>query len=126
MGGWLLDLLGVALIIAGIGLNVRGSGQFERAGTPVRPGSRGGALVTDGVFSFSRNPMYLGMVAILLGVAIGLGSTWALLAPSMFMGLIQTRFIRMEERILEEEFGAAYVAYRKRVGRWIGRGAWAL
>lgn len=83
-------------------------------------------MVMDGVFSFSRNPMYLGMVAILLGVAVGLGSTWALIVPPVFMGLIQTMFIRMEERILEEQFGAAYLAYRDRVRRWIGRGAGAL
>lgn len=102
----LFDLSGVAMIAIGLWLNARGSGQFEQAGTPIRPGSRGGKLVTDGVFSMSRNPMYLGMVFILLGAGLSLGSFAALVVAPIFLEFIQRRFIAMEERILEHEFGS--------------------
>lgn len=117
--GPLFDVTGVAFILVGIWLNVRGSGQFEDAGRPIRPGSRGGVLVTDGVFRVSRNPMYLGMACALLGSALALGSTVALVVTPLFAGVIDRGFIAMEERVLEEEFGETYRAYRRQVRRWI-------
>ena len=113
------EVAGVILIAVGVWLNVRGSTQFERAGTPIRPGSCGGALVTEGVFRLSRNPMYLGLASILFGAGLGLGSVAGLVVTPLFVGSINARFIPMEERILEEEFGEAYDAYRVRVRRWI-------
>lgn len=113
------ELVGVALIALGIGLNVRGSSQFHQAGTPIRPGSRGGTLVVEGVFRYSRNPMYLGLAFILLGAALALGSAPALLVTPLFVGVIDRGFVAMEEAILEEEFGDAYRRYRERVRRWI-------
>jgi protein-S-isoprenylcysteine O-methyltransferase Ste14 len=117
--GTVFEAVGLALIMTGLGLNVSGSNRFERAGTPIRPGSRGGALVTDGVFRFSRNPMYLGMAAALLGAALILGSPLALVVVPAFVWVIDRSFVSMEERILEEEFGEAYRRYRARVRRWI-------
>ena len=117
--GPLFDVAGVTFILIGIWLNLRGSGQFEDAGRPIRPGRRGGTLVTDGVFQLSRNPMYLGMAAALLGSALALGSAVALVVTLLFAAVIDRGFIAMEERILEEEFGDAYRAYRRRVRRWI-------
>ncbi len=114
-----VDMAGVALIAVGLWLNIRGSGQFERAGTPIRPGSRGGALVTDGVFRFSRNPMYLGMAAVLLGAALALGSAAACLVAPGFVWLIDRRFVAMEEQILQEQFGEQYRRYQERVARWL-------
>ncbi len=117
--GPLGEVVGVALILTGIWLNMAGSARFERAGRPIRPGSRGGTLVTDGVFRFSRNPMYLGMASILLGAALALGSPMAVAVTPVFVWVIDRRFVSMEERILEDEFSEAYRAYRERVRRWV-------
>jgi protein-S-isoprenylcysteine O-methyltransferase Ste14 len=75
--------------------------------------------VLDGPFRFSRNPMYLGMVTLLIGVAIGLGSATPWLVIPAFFFLISKRFIAAEERKMEVEFGAEYLSYRSKVRRWI-------
>lgn len=114
-----LQIAGMALIAMGLWLNIRGAGQFERAGTPIRPSSRSGALVTDGVFRFSRNPMYLGLASMLLGAALTLGSVVALVVVPAFAWVLDRDFIRREEWILENEFGEAYRTYQDRVSRWL-------
>ena len=111
--------LGVVLVVLGLGLNVYASRLFERRGTAIRPFDRSSVLVEDGPFRMSRNPMYLGMMLILGGVALGLGTVTPWIAVPMFMALIQQRFIRSEEKKMEAEFGAAYVAYRRKVRRWL-------
>ena len=76
-------------------------------------------MVTNGIYGFTRNPMYLGLALILLGLAVFLASPWALLGPVGFVAFI-TRFqIRPEERALQARFGAAYTAYCARVRRWV-------
>ena len=76
-------------------------------------------LVTEGAFRFTRNPMYLGLVLLLAGIAIALGSVGALLPIPVFVWIIQAWFILGEERFLEEIFGEAYLAYKSRVRRWL-------
>ena len=115
----LFQVAGVTLLFAGVWLNVRGAGQFESAGTPIQPGSRGGVMVTDGVFRFSRNPMYLGMASTLLGAALALDSAVALLVTPLFVWVIDRGFVAKEESILEDEFGEAYREYRGQVRRWL-------
>ena len=76
-------------------------------------------LVATGVYSFTRNPMYLGMVLVLLAWTVFLASPWTLAGPALF-ALYITRFqIVPEERVLAELFGNSFAAYRKRVRRWI-------
>lgn len=77
------------------------------------------ALVTGGVYSFTRNPMYVGLLFVLLGRAAGLGAPWSLCAPLAFIGYI-TRFqIGPEERALKAAFGDEYVSYLVQVRRWL-------
>ena len=76
-------------------------------------------LVTGGSYRFTRNPMYLGMVLILLGAALGRGSLGAFLPIPAFVWVIRRQFVLPEERFLEEAFGDAYRAYKQRVRRWI-------
>jgi protein-S-isoprenylcysteine O-methyltransferase Ste14 len=78
-------------------------------------------LVTDGVFRFSRNPMYLGMVLLLIGWGLWLGTLSPWLVPPLFVIFISIAQIGPEERALEAIFGAAYLAYRRSVRRWAGR-----
>ena len=111
----------LALAGVGFGFDMAGLLAFRKAKTtvnPLRP-QRSSAVVTDGVYRVTRNPMYLGLVLILLGLAVFLASPWALMGPVAF-GAFITRFqIRPEERVLAERFGAAYTEYCARVRRWL-------
>ena len=92
---------------------------FRQSGTPARPTDRAAALVVSGPFRCSRNPMYLGIVIMLLGIALWLGSRPMFIAPVgffMFMSLVR---IPYEEQALRDLFGEAYVSYRQKVRRWI-------
>lgn len=93
---------------------------FRRRTTvnPLKPASAT-ALVTGGIYRFSRNPMYLGLATLLLAWAFYLGNLAAFAGVALFV-LYMNRFqIAPEERALEERFGAEYIAYRTRVRRWV-------
>jgi protein-S-isoprenylcysteine O-methyltransferase Ste14 len=113
----------IAGVLAAIGVAVALGGvmSFHRAQTTVNPlkPETSAALVSTGVYSFTRNPMYLGMVLVLLAWAVYLSSIWSLLGPVVF-ALYITRFqIVPEERVLDGLFGAPFAAYKKRVRRWL-------
>lgn len=114
--------VGAALVLVGVGacFDVAGLLAFRKAKTTVNPlaPDRSTAVVSTGVYRITRNPMYLGMALILLGLALYLASPWALLGPLVFAAFI-TRFqIQPEERALTARFGAAYTAYCTQVRRW--------
>jgi protein-S-isoprenylcysteine O-methyltransferase Ste14 len=116
---------GVALGLAGAGAFVAGAGvwQFRRAATSLSPfaGARVRGLVVDGVYAWTRNPMYLGLALALAGVVVWRGS-WAAVVPGpLFCAYLQRFQIRPEERDLAAAFGPEFAAYRARVGRWFGR-----
>ena len=110
---------GVVLMLLGIAMAATAANLFKRADTPVIPFERSTALVTTGWFRFTRNPMYLGMVLLLIGVAITLGSLGAWLPIPVFVAIIRLNFIRGEERFLSEIFGDPYRQYQQRVRRWL-------
>jgi len=110
---------GVSLIIVGLSLAVLGAGMFRRADTPVRPFQKSTTLVVQGLFRYSRNPMYLGLLLILLGTAVVLGSLSPFLVIPVFFVIIQEGYVKHEERFLEELFGEAYRRYKQRVRRWL-------
>lgn len=111
--------VGAVLIVLGVVLGGPAVLAFRRAQTPLVPFERSTALVTSGPFRFTRNPMYSGMVLMLLGVATLLGSLGAYLPIPLFVWIIQKNFIEGEERFLTELFGEQYLAYQRRVRRWI-------
>lgn len=83
--------------------------------------SKASRLVTDGVFRISRNPMYLGLVLLLIGWAVWLGSASPWLVPPLFVTVITVVQIIPEERALGQRFGDQYRTYQQRVARWVGR-----
>jgi len=115
--GW--RLLGILPIVAGLAMTVLADGRFKVAHTAVNPFQEPTALVTTGPFRYSRNPMYVGLLMILLGVAMTLGSLTPFLVPPIFAWVLSVRFIAMEEEKLERIFGEAYREYSGGVRRWL-------
>ena len=77
------------------------------------------ALVTDGVYAYSRNPMYLGMVMFLAGLALVMDNLLGWVVVIVFSLIIRYAFIRREELLMAQTFGDDYHAYQARVRRWI-------
>jgi protein-S-isoprenylcysteine O-methyltransferase Ste14 len=115
--GW--NLLGIAPLLFGIWINLAADQALRRAKTTVKPFEPNTALIQDGVFHLTRNPMYLGFVAILLGLSILLRSLSPYLVLIAFAVWLDFAFIRAEERKLEASFGEAWIHYSLRVRRWI-------
>jgi len=111
----------VILVLVGVAIALSGVISFRRAQTTVNPlkPETSTALVSTGIYRVTRNPMYLGMLAVLLAWAAYLSSAWALLGPVAF-ALYITRFqIIPEERALHSLFGDAFVEYTRRTRRWL-------
>jgi len=117
--GMAVQVAGGLLIVLGLLLLVVANSRFTRAGTGVIPFRNVSALVTGGIYRFTRNPMYVGMTAILLGGAIAVGASTALLVAPVFAAIIEWRFIRPEEAMLRGLFPEEYPAYCARVRRWL-------
>ena len=111
----------IAIAFAGVATAIAGVVGVRRAKTtlnPLKPETTS-SLVTSGVYRFTRNPMYLGLVLALLAWAAFLSSVWSLLGPLVFI-LYMTRFqIVPEERALSSIFGTAYSEYQVKVRRWL-------
>ncbi|MBN1434449.1 isoprenylcysteine carboxylmethyltransferase family protein [Candidatus Fermentibacterales bacterium] len=110
---------GLVPVAAGVWLNLAADRAFKRSGTVVSPFETPFRLVTGGVFRISRHPMYLGMVLILLGVALLLGSVTPFAVPVMFGLLVERLFVGQEEQTLQRQFADDYLRYRRRVRKWI-------
>lgn len=93
--------------------------RFLRNQTGIRPFTPATVLVTDGPYRVTRNPMYLGLVAVLTGLAFALDSLWALVVVPCIALVLHFRFVLREERFLEATFGEAYRDYCRRVRRWL-------
>lgn len=113
--------VGSALAAAGVILALSGILTFRGAGTTIHPTAphTASSLVTTGVYRFTRNPMYLGILLALLGWGVFLGSLWSLFVLPLFVAYM-TRFqILPEEKAIATLFGSEYAAYRHKVRRWI-------
>lgn len=112
---------GAALMIVGVALVVLARRAFAQHGQPTDPGRATSKLVTTGVFSRSRNPLYLGGVCILAGLALVINLAWMLLLLLPALIICHYVLIAPEERYLAATFGEEYRAYAASVHRWIGR-----
>jgi protein-S-isoprenylcysteine O-methyltransferase Ste14 len=95
-----------------------GANAFRKAGTPVKPFEPSTVLVLHGLYRYTRNPMYLGLIVILSGSGILLGSLSPFLVIPVFFLIIQEGFIKHEELFLEKIFGDEYREYKSRIRRW--------
>ena len=110
---------GLPVIILGILSTGLGAGTFKKADTPVKPFEPSTALVVHGIYRFTRNPMYLGLVLILVGTAVFMGTLSPFFVIPVFVIIVQEGYIRHEEVFLEKIFGEAYREYKSRVRRWL-------
>jgi protein-S-isoprenylcysteine O-methyltransferase Ste14 len=110
---------GVVFLILGLWLNMWSSNYFKRVDTTIKPFEESSYLITEGLFRYSRHPMYLGMVLALVGLFILLGDLTPLLVIPVFVWVINKRFVLVEEKALEERFGEEYLKYRSMVRRWV-------
>ena len=110
--GWLFILFGAVL-------NIWADKLFKKNKTTVKPNKKPTELITISPFKVSRHPMYLGMTAILFGVALLHSSLVGFIFPIIFIILIGILFIPLEEKNMQETFGKKYINYKKKVRRWI-------
>lgn len=115
---WATALAGA---VGGAAITFAGAAALRAARTTLLPmwPRRTTSLVTTGIFGWTRNPMYLGLAAALVGWAAFLSAAWPLLGPVLFVLYVNRFQIRPEERALAELFGAEYTNYTGRVRRWL-------
>jgi protein-S-isoprenylcysteine O-methyltransferase Ste14 len=113
------NYIGMLVILFGIMLNLWTDSLFKNNKTTVKPHQMPAHFIDFGPFILSRHPMYLGMMSILLGTAIMLGSIITFAFPILFVLIMEKMFIPMEEKNLEKKFGSKYLNYKRRVRRWI-------
>jgi len=111
--------LGGCLIYIGVFLVVIPTVSFNVHNTSIFPFQRSTKLIETGPYAVTRNPMYLGMSIVLLGITIGLGNLFTAIVPITFLWVIQKRFVEPEELFLEKLFDDRYLSYKHRVRRWV-------
>lgn len=116
-----LVAVGIIFIIAGISFIVLARRKFADFHQPTDPGQATTEIVTTGVFSISRNPLYFGGAMLLLGISLALNMLWSLVALLISLVLCHYVLIVPEEKYLAAKFGDAYAEYTHTVRRWFGR-----
>ena len=111
--------MGVVPVVIGCVLNIAADRAFKQHRTTIKPFEVSSSLVTDGVFGWTRQPIYLGMLLIQLGLALFLGKLSPFVVPIMLGPFLHYRFVVIEEGMLAARFGDEYEAYRRRVRRWL-------
>lgn len=107
------------LVLVAAGILLWGMATMARARTAILPNRPASALVADGPFRFSRNPLYVAMTILYVAAALWTGSGTSLLLLPVVIAVMQVFVIRREERYLESRFGEEYRSYCRRVRRWI-------
>ena len=111
--------LGVVFLVLGGALIVAAIGRFRRAGTRPEPWKPSTSVVTEGVYAFTRNPMYLAMTLVYLAASLAADSIVALLLLPLVLIVLHYGVIAREERYLEGKFGDGYRRYKASVRRWL-------
>jgi protein-S-isoprenylcysteine O-methyltransferase Ste14 len=114
-----VNWVGLVFIAAGLGIATWHARLFRRIGTNINTFGEPGMLTTEGLFRRTRNPMYLGMVLCLAGVACTLGSITPIVGPIIFFILANYWYIPLEEKAMTLKFGIEYLEYQRSVPRWL-------
>ncbi len=116
-------VLGVIVMLGGLSVVRAARRELARFRQPTDPGHPTRHLVTTGIFSYSRNPIYIGAILFLIGLALVAKLTWVLLLLPLTVVACYLVLIAPEERYLTAAFGAEYLGYAGAVCRWMGRPA---
>lgn len=105
--------------LAGVGMVVAAAMLFRRSGQDPRPWESTPAIVSSGVYQFTRNPMYLGMALLQAAVGFALANGWIVILIPVVVAAVQWLVVRHEEAYLERKFAGEYAHYKASVRRWI-------
>ncbi len=111
--------LGLILSVLSLALGIWGRSTMHGAGTNISPLKPANSLVTTGPFGFSRNPLYVSITMLYLGLTLLLNSWWGLILLAPLLAVLHWGVVRREERYLERKFGDQYAEYRSRVRRYV-------
>ncbi len=111
--------LGAALAVFGVGIAGWGRAQLAKAGTNVNPYKPTTAIVNTGPYRFTRNPLYVGLLSLFLGLTFLVGTWWGAVFFAPALLVLHYGVVLREEAYLERKFGHAYLAYRRKTRRWL-------
>jgi protein-S-isoprenylcysteine O-methyltransferase Ste14 len=111
--------VGIAVVSLGLALAAWAIATLRQAGTRIETTKPTTTIVSSGPYHLTRNPIYAGMLALLIGRDIALNTAWLLVALVPFYLVIRLGVIAREEAYLERKFGETYVRYKSRVRRWL-------
>jgi len=114
-----LRYLGATLAVSGFMITFLISRAFKRADTSIEPWKPTSHIISKGFFAYSRNPIYSAFCLITIGVGLYLNSIWVLISFIPSAALVYQLAIKKEEAYLEQKFGDEYLAYKRKVRRWI-------
>ena len=116
-----LTLLSYVLFLFGFGILFTAARSFKEHNTTINPIKieTASSLVVSGIFNYSRNPMYLGMVLILLGLSLKFNLIGGLIFTTLFILFITNFQIKPEEKAMQKIFGEEFLSYKNRVRRWL-------
>lgn len=113
------QVLGLIVVAGGVGLAFFAAALFQARDTTRNPHGEPAAFITQAPYTFTRNPMYVGLTTVLIGFAVFFGSVAMAAAPIIFAAAIDRLVIPGEEAAMERCFGEPYREYRARVRRWL-------
>ncbi|MWC30223.1 DUF1295 domain-containing protein [Paenibacillus sp. MMS18-CY102] len=113
------NLAGILVVGSGLGMAIWGSRAFRRYNTNIHTFKEPGRLVVEGLFKYTRNPMYLGFLVALAGLFIVLGAVSPFVIVVLFLVITNQWYIKFEEHALADKFGQEYEAYKASTRRWI-------
>lgn len=116
---WWRHIIGAPLLLLGGAIIVQAKAELARHDQPSEPSAPTQRVVTSGAFKYSRNPLYMGLVVALIGLAAALDKPWLLLLTPVAMLITAQVLVAPEERYLEAKFGDEYRRYKQRVRRWL-------
>jgi protein-S-isoprenylcysteine O-methyltransferase Ste14 len=111
--------LGGVFVVIGIGIVLVARSKMAKAETNIEPWKPTTAILSDGIYGVSRNPVYVAMIVVYLGVVFLFNSLTILLPLILVLLVMHYGVILREERYLEEKFGKEYLSYKKKVRRWV-------
>ena len=117
--GWVQLAVGIPVLGLAGGLVSSAARTMKRVGTEISTATPTTAIAVDGPFRFSRNPMYLAMAVLYVGLAVSINALLILVLLPVLLAIISFGVIAREESYLERKFGSEYQGYKSRVRRWL-------